>query len=280
MAKSGRTKVPRASVAVSILRDPDFIALVAHNHNGRDAGFLFLSLIVAAKDQENGGEFDLTIEVLASLVRWPRPGDVKKALATLEAQTDWIDRSGPNKFTVRNFKKWNPGDVNWGGSRPGSGRPPKNQDDSLFESTRNQDDSTPQVGNGNGNGEGLSGAGGSGEGAKRKQRAADPIWDCVVALFELNPKVDSHRTRAGRIVRELKALEATPDEIIKRTHNLESSWPEGTTVTPEALIKHWGPAARAKPRGDRRSNQPDQVSRVKAKPGKYDGVAKRASDPD
>lgn len=156
------TRVPRASIAISVLRDPDFIRLVGAGRNGRDAALLYLSLIIAAKDQQNSGRFDCPPTVLASLVRWPSYRDVLKAIETLTNETNWIEFKD-GKLTIRSYEKWNPSDGSWGGSRDGSGRKPsgskkssrriKNQDEKI----KNQDDTPPQVGIGNGNGKGLQG---------------------------------------------------------------------------------------------------------------------------
>lgn len=203
------TKCPRASIAVSLLRDTAFINLIALGRDGRDAALLFLSLIVAAKDQGNGGVFNCPPITLASLVRWPKWSDVVKALDFLKAHTDWVVHDG-NCLTIRSFAKWNPSGGEWGGERPNAGRK-KNQDDIQDDNqegkSRNQDESPPQVGVGIGNG--VGGAGGRfGE-----------FWKSWPKHFR-----KTGRANAEKIWRTQK-LDALADAIIAGVHRWRVSQP-------------------------------------------------------
>lgn len=133
MAKTPkRLKVPRASLAVTMLDDPEFIAL-CQTPEGREAVALFCSLLMAAKTQENDGRFDGPEAVVAMLVRWPL-ASFQSALDALSGKTDWLSVQGDGSFTIRSFKKWN----SWGGKRESSGAPNGNQNASKIQSRNNQ----------------------------------------------------------------------------------------------------------------------------------------------
>lgn len=108
MAK--RTKVPRASIACTILDDPEYMGLM-QTSAGRDAFALFCALLAAAKAQDNKGSFKHPAPVVAAIIRWP-VAEYKAALATLCADTNWVS-CGEHVVTIRSFKKWN----SWGGKR-------------------------------------------------------------------------------------------------------------------------------------------------------------------
>ena len=115
-----------------MLDDPEFIGL-CQTPEGREAYALFTALLMAAKDQDNGGKFTQDSAVLAMMVRWPLDA-FRKALAILQDKTNWliVDAS---LVQIRSYKKWN----SWGGNRDGAGRPIKtnssdNQDAQLAES--------------------------------------------------------------------------------------------------------------------------------------------------
>lgn len=108
MAK--RTKVPRASIACTILDDPEYMGLM-QTSAGRDAFALFCALLAAAKAQDNKGAFKHPPPVVAAIIRWPVT-EYEAALATLCADTNWVS-CGEQVVTIRSFKKWN----SWGGKR-------------------------------------------------------------------------------------------------------------------------------------------------------------------
>ncbi len=75
------------------------------------------------------------------------------------------------------------------------------------------------------------------ESAERKPKPRDPIWDCVVGVWfpgDITPLT----TRIGKLVRDFKGYNASPDEIHRRLGNYRKRWPD-MTATPEALVKHW-----------------------------------------
>lgn len=104
----------------------------------------------------------------------------------------------------------------------------------------------------------------------RKPREPDPIWDAVAAIWFGGTVIPSQATRVGRVVRDLKALEATPDDIADRHERQRDEWGDAG-ATPESLVKHWhqfGPD-RKPPNGRHEEISP---ARIQAEPGKYDHI--------
>lgn len=93
-----------------------------------------------------------------------------------------------------------------------------------------------------------------GEESKKRQR--NLLWDAVCEVFELNPVTKSDRSRIGKVVADLKAKNATPDEIHVRFGRYVASWPS-ITPTPEALVKHWDTFATERIRTPTRGNSVD-----------------------
>lgn len=74
--------------------------------------------------------------------------------------------------------------------------------------------------------------------APPKERARDEIWDEICRAFQLEPVTASERSRVGKIVRDLKQKQATPEDIAQRLDRYSRAWPQAAR-TPEALAKHW-----------------------------------------
>lgn len=128
-----RTRVPRASIACTILDDPDLIALLIDS-SGIQAYAVFTLLLVAAKVQDNGGVFRHPPSVVAMMLRMPLDA-FTAGVATLLERTDWVARDATS-ITIRSWSKWN----SWGGSRPNAGRKSsRNQARATLESSGNQD---------------------------------------------------------------------------------------------------------------------------------------------
>ncbi len=138
------TKVPRASVGVTLLDDPDFLVLISRGKEGQAAFGAFVALLLAAKVQRNEGTFTEPVEVVAAMCRWPLR-DLTVALDAIEAackvngHKPWITRRR-GRLVIRNFSRWH--NSAWGGQRPGAGRQPEsighqddNQVDSKLDST-------------------------------------------------------------------------------------------------------------------------------------------------
>lgn len=138
MKRKEPLKVPRASLAVTLLSDPELIELL-QSPEGRDAALLFVCLILAAKEQNNAGRFDQAPAVIAMLVRWPFP-EFKSALDfLLQMHGRWVVAE-QGSIVLRGFTKWNAG---WGGAREGAGRPANAE--SKTNSRRIQEKPTPSL---------------------------------------------------------------------------------------------------------------------------------------
>ncbi len=115
--KQSRTKVPRASIGVTIADDPDYIALV-QSSAGREAIALYIAMIVQAKVQRNEGRFAEPETVIAAMVRWPADAFLAALQTLIKAPGRWVVRDG-GAIIIRSFEKWN--DTR-GGQRLGAGR--------------------------------------------------------------------------------------------------------------------------------------------------------------
>lgn len=66
----------------------------------------------------------------------------------------------------------------------------------------------------------------------------NPWWDALVAGIGVTPATDQERQLYGKAVRELRALEASPEDISARCANYRAAWPDVDLTVP-ALLKHW-----------------------------------------
>lgn len=97
----------------------------------------------------------------------------------------------------------------------------------------------------------------------RKPRTPDHVWDAVVAIYFPSGVPPSQVSRVGAIVRDLKAVNATPEEIRRRAENCKR-WFEGKG-TANALAKNWDHCANAPP-------TLRDAARIDSEDGKYDKV--------
>ena len=74
--------------------------------------------------------------------------------------------------------------------------------------------------------------------AEPKAREPDPIWDEVAAQWFGGDVARPSASRVGAVVRDLKDLGATPDEIRARIARHKTKWPT-VTCSPESLVKNW-----------------------------------------
>lgn len=121
------SRVPRASIPVTFLKDPDVLALMHSGPEGHIALWAWTGLLLLAKDQKNGGVFRGPMAIYA-----PSIGMDAKILNGAVNRINEFCRVNGNKpwivvsefeFRIRNWEKWN---MEWGGGRRGAGRP-KNQ---------------------------------------------------------------------------------------------------------------------------------------------------------
>jgi hypothetical protein len=83
---------------------------------------------------------------------------------------------------------------------------------------------------------------------KNYTRQRDAIWDSVCSIFGLKPVTKSERSRVGKIVRDLKLKEATPEKIERAYQQHGYTWPKIQPITPESVTKHWDMLTSEKPR--------------------------------
>jgi len=75
---------------------------------------------------------------------------------------------------------------------------------------------------------------------KKATRERNPIWDALLNSCDVNPdKVNSsEKTRYGKLVKVLKEIDATPEEIFARAATYRYKFPKAT-LTPTALVNRW-----------------------------------------
>jgi hypothetical protein len=167
-------RVPRASFCITLLGDEDFGVLMARD-DGPEVFGIFVAMVLAARERlqqgkasrlkktdalrfENGTPYVVTI-ARVSAERFTR---CLAALAEVAEETGgmpWMTLDESGHVVIRSFFKFNTY-TGWGGTRPGAGRPPDNQDEIKLDSSRNQDDSKMESsarssGSGSGSGSGL-----------------------------------------------------------------------------------------------------------------------------
>lgn len=72
-----------------------------------------------------------------------------------------------------------------------------------------------------------------------RAREKDPIWDAVSEVTEAEPESRPECSRRGMVVRELKQLGATVDEIRARAKRYKMKYPNAP-LTDTALLGRWG----------------------------------------
>ena len=111
---------------------------------------------------------------------------------------------------------------------------------------------------------------------EKKSRPPNPVWDTVVYLFFQSGVAPGDKSRIGKVVRDLKAKDATPEEISRRYEIALSNW-DDHAFSPEALVKNWDQVNELQAKSS--NSKPRNISRIAAKPGKYDHIPKQ-SPPD
>ena len=80
--------------------------------------------------------------------------------------------------------------------------------------------------------------------AAPRQRKPDPLWDTMLAVCGID---GSTLTKTGRgqvnaALKELREIGATPADIESKAKAYRKTWPD-VSLTPTALVKHWGSLA-------------------------------------
>ncbi len=215
--RPGGARVPRASLAVSILRDPDYVVLMSTGKEGQRAFAAFVSIILIAKDLGNDGRFVEPLRVVAEMIRWELT-ELEKAIACIQSvckqngHKPWLTMTASgSRLRVRSFEIWNSPASGWGGKRDGAGR---KRLDSKSESSCNQDDTPPQVGIGIGSGV-LPEGGAGGNPTPADRFVVQPF---VARLWELLPdRVKQSRSKIAAAMVVANQLGHDLDHVIERT---------------------------------------------------------------
>ena len=133
-ATKNGTHVPRASIGIQLLDDPEYLHLTEHEDGGW-GGFLFVCLIAAAKKMRNKGVFKPgksdAVKLVARAIKW----DVENVSKGLNAITESCDQAGvkpwvfvdsEGSLVIRSYEKWNHLDKRGGDRRSASFRATKN----------------------------------------------------------------------------------------------------------------------------------------------------------
>lgn len=88
----------------------------------------------------------------------------------------------------------------------------------------------------------------------------NPLWDVLVEVFE-EPTTKSERSNFGKVVRELKEIGATPEDVRLRVanHARTCDW----DLTLNALMTHWTELGRppnpSRPRASQNGHAPGPI---------------------
>jgi hypothetical protein len=74
--------------------------------------------------------------------------------------------------------------------------------------------------------------------ATAESQPGGPLWDALCAAFNLRPATPRELERLQRVVRDLNAKSAKPDEIARQLERYRKKFPNAAD-TPEAVVKHW-----------------------------------------
>lgn len=84
-------------------------------------------------------------------------------------------------------------------------------------------------------------------GGKREvSKPLDPIWDALCEATNTIPVLKAERSKRGGVVKELKSVGATPQQVLARAARYRVLFPNAT-LTDTALAKHWSECDPSKP---------------------------------
>lgn len=106
-------------------------------------------------------------------------------------------------------------------------------------------------------------------------QARNPIWDALVEIFGDAQKTAPERSNWGKCVKNLKAVDATPEEMRVRAARYSAKYGRDR-LTPNALVSHWSEFASDPPRGT--ASPPSQPRAMAANGGSY--YRTRAPEPE
>lgn len=73
---------------------------------------------------------------------------------------------------------------------------------------------------------------------KDEPHRPNPLWDALVEGVGITPTTTAERSKYGKVVRELRDMEATPEEVVRRCEHYRMHWPT-IDLTVNALLEHW-----------------------------------------
>lgn len=95
-----------------------------------------------------------------------------------------------------------------------------------------------------------------------RARKVDPLFDALADVCEIDP-AELTRTARGALnaaLRDLRAVDATPEQIHDRAGQYRRAWPT-VSLTPTALARHW---AECSPRASPLDERQAEIARVQA----------------
>ena len=118
---------------------------------------------------------------------------------------------------------------------------------------------------------GVGGGVGGGEGEQtlapdkppRKGRDPDPVWDAVVHHCRYDPDAmtSSARGAINKAVADLKAVQATPEQVAAKARAYVKLWPDRQLTAP-ALAKHWAQLGQTNGKGPPGPSRAPEVGSV------------------
>jgi hypothetical protein len=142
---------------------------------------------------------------------------VQRCLASLKLakriRNTGKSRSGTNVYSVSMVERRSKGDILSGATNPTKPRDRMSPEPSLVQPSEDLVAATP------------------------RPKPRNVIWDALTYVFG-EPTSPTAISKRGKVCRDLKAANATPDQVVARA----SAWPahfDDATLTPEALEKHW-----------------------------------------
>jgi hypothetical protein len=73
---------------------------------------------------------------------------------------------------------------------------------------------------------------------RTERQIRNGIWEGIREVTGFEPKTDGDKSRMGKVVKDLRAKGAHPEDVPARATRYRQAWPK-MTLTPEALVKHW-----------------------------------------
>lgn len=82
-------------------------------------------------------------------------------------------------------------------------------------------------------------------------RAPDLLWEAAMTACYGDTKpnlTQSERKKIGKLLNELREIQATPEDLLARAKRYPHVMPPGTILTLAALVNHWSRCSPIKPK--------------------------------